>query len=422
MKRLALLALAGFAAPAAAETFFVLPGPDAETQLQEALILAQPGDTVRLGVGEFDMRNGLSLDNDDVTIAGAGMDQTVLSFRNQTGGGEGLLVTGNGAILKDFAIEDTAGDGVKSKGVDGIAMLRMRVEWTRGPNPENGGYAFYPVQSHNVLIDGVVAIGASDSGIYVGQSQDIIVRNSRGEYNVAGLEIENSYRADVNDNILTNNTGGILIFDLPDLPQQGGHDIRVFNNHSFHNATQNFAPEGNIVGIVPTGTGMLIMANHDVEVFGNTFEDNKTVNLVIASYVEETDDPNYNKHPARLHIHDNTFGTGGFEPDTGEFGTIMKDIFGVPIPQIVFDGVMPLARYFTIGSAAGDKHSIHDNINNSDNQLYGNADFIGWFGLPRWLHSMSNNVAEHHAELDPIAPAVVTIRGMDVNDTSVWKE
>ena len=71
------------------------------------------------------------------------------------------------------------------------------------------------------------------------------------------------------NNVLTDNTGGILVFDLPDIPQQGGHHVRVFNNRSLANNTTNFAPEGNIVGLVPAGTGVLIMANSDVEVFDN---------------------------------------------------------------------------------------------------------------------------------------------------------
>ena len=107
----------------------------------------------------------------------------------------------------------------------------------------------YPVESKNVLIDSCVAIGASDAGIYVGQSENIIVKNSVAEFNVAGIEIENSYYADVFNNYASNNTGGILVFDLPDIPQQGGHHIRVFNNKSVNNNTDNFAPEGNIVGI-----------------------------------------------------------------------------------------------------------------------------------------------------------------------------
>ncbi len=301
MLRYVLPIMALTAGTVSAEIIEIAPGPDAEAAIQEALILAEPGDEIVLAAGFYDIRNQLSLAIDDITVRGAGMDQSILSFKNQTGGSEGLLVTGNGAILQDFAVEDSLGDGIKSKGVDGIAMIRVRTEWTNGPDPENGAYGLYPVQSKNVLIDGAVAIGASDAGIYVGQSENIIVRNSRGEFNVAGLEIENSYYADVYNNHLENNTGGILIFDLPDLPQQGGHDVRVFDNVSINNNTKNFAPEGNIVGIVPAGTGMLIMANTDVEVFGNRFEDNKTVNLILGSYVEETEDPNYQKHPRRVY-------------------------------------------------------------------------------------------------------------------------
>ncbi len=392
----------------------VAPGPEAEEQLQEALILAEPGDEIVLQPGTYDIRNQLSLAVDDVTLRGAGMDTSVLSFKGQTGGSEGLLVTGNGAILMDFAVEDSKGDGIKSKGVDGIAMIRLRTEWTNGPDPDNGAYGLYPVQSKNVLIDGAVAIGASDAGIYVGQSDQIIVKNSRAEFNVAGLEIENSYYADVHDNHLEHNTGGILIFDLPDLPQQGGHDVRVFDNVSINNNTANFAPEGNIVGIVPAGTGMLIMANTDVEVFGNHFADNRTVNLIFGSYVEETEDPNYQKHPRRVHIHNNTFGKGGYDPDDSEFGNVLRDAIGVPVPNIVFDGVMPVVRYLTIGMKRDDRHSIHSN-DHGGQAPYANADFVGYFGFS-WFHSVGLDATEHSADLQPLAPVRVTIRGEDVTD------
>ena len=132
-------------------------------------------------------------------------------------------------------------------------MVNIRTEWTGGPKSTNGAYGLYPVESKDVLIDGCIAIGASDAGIYVGQSENIIVRNSRAHYNVAGIEIENSYYADVYDIIASHNTGGILVFDLPDLPQQGGHHVRVFRNKAIDNDTDNFAPEGNIVGEGWTG-------------------------------------------------------------------------------------------------------------------------------------------------------------------------
>ena len=119
-------------------------------------------------------------------------------------------------------MEDPKGDGIKSKGSDVITFKDLKVVWTGGPLTTNGAYGVYPVESKNVLIDGVTVSGASDAGIYVGQSDNIIVRNSRAEYNVAGIEIENSTNADVHDNVATHNAGGILVFDLPDLPKIGG--------------------------------------------------------------------------------------------------------------------------------------------------------------------------------------------------------
>jgi parallel beta-helix repeat protein len=98
-----------------------------------------------------------------------------------------------------------------------------------------------------VLLENCIAIGASDAGIYVGQSRDIIVTNCEAYHNVAGIEIENCIRADVYDNNAHGNTGGILIFDMPGLTQDGSL-VRVYNNKIKENNFRNFAPEGNIVG------------------------------------------------------------------------------------------------------------------------------------------------------------------------------
>ena len=43
-------------------------------------------------------------------------------------------------------------------------------------------------EAKRVLIEHSVAIGASDAGVYVGQSEQIIVRHNRAENNVAGIE------------------------------------------------------------------------------------------------------------------------------------------------------------------------------------------------------------------------------------------
>ena len=322
------------------------PNSNSQEEIQEALIDLQPGDVLTLKSGEYFFEDGLSLDVDNVIIEGSGIDKTILNFESQLTGAQGLIVTSDGVVLRDFAVIDARGDAIKVIGADGIDMIRLKTEWTGGPKESNGAYGFYPVESNDVLIDSCVAIGASDAGIYVGQSKNIIVKNSIAQYNVAGIEIENSYYADVFDNLASHNTGGILIFDLPDLPQQGGHHVRVFRNKAINNDTDNFAPEGNIVGEVPRGTGIIIQANSDVEVFDNDIYGNGTVNLSIVTYGYETQDENYNPHPKSIQVHGNRFGDGGFDPDveTGELAAILFALSEGNMPDIFWDGILPTSQ------------------------------------------------------------------------------
>jgi parallel beta-helix repeat protein len=313
---LTLLALALFALPAEgwAKTLSVSTGPDAQERLQTALIEAQPGDVVAIGAGRFDLTEGLSLDVNGVTVRGEGTEATILSFKDQRTAGEGLLVTADDVVLTGFAVEDSKGDGIKSKGADRIVYYNLRVEWTGGPKTTNGSYGVYPVASSDVLIDHVTVRGASDAGIYVGQSRNIIVRNSVAMYNVAGIEIENCYHADVYQNLAMHNTGGILVFDLPNLPQMGGHDIRIFANRSSKNDTPNFAPKGNIVASVPVGTGVLVMANRAVVIFQNILEENQTANVMLIAYPNHFNDPRYNPLPRAVTVRDNIYGRAGWAP------------------------------------------------------------------------------------------------------------
>ena len=179
------------------------------------MILLESGDTLIIQSGYYEFEDGLSLDVNDVTVKGEGIEDTILDFKNQQSGAQGLFVTSDRVTLKDFSILDAKGDALKVIGAKGISMINLKTEWTGGPKSTNGAYGFYPVESEDVLIDGCIAIGASDAGIYVGQSKNIIVRNSIAQYNVAGIEIENSYYADVYNNLASHNTGGILVFDLP---------------------------------------------------------------------------------------------------------------------------------------------------------------------------------------------------------------
>ncbi|MGE3249720.1 MAG: parallel beta-helix domain-containing protein [Hyphomonadaceae bacterium] len=328
-------ALLLFVGVAEARTWRIRPGPDAQAELQTALIEARPGDTIRLAEGRFAINAGLSLDVDRVTLRGEGHDRSILDFSNQAQGAEGLLVTSDRVMLRDFAVENARGDAIKARDCDQITFYRVRAEWTRGPHQENGAYGLYPVSCTNVLIDESIARGASDAGIYVGQSRNIIVRNSVAELNVAGIEIENSMNADVFGNTATRNTGGILVFDLPGLQQMGGHSVRVFENNVTNNNTPNFAPPGNIVAGVPSGTGVLIMANRNVHIFENTIGENGTTNVLVVAYTQTIDDANYNPLPRDIVIRNNQFGRTGYELG-GRFAPL--GAAGVSLPSIVWDG------------------------------------------------------------------------------------
>ncbi|MCX9146692.1 parallel beta-helix domain-containing protein [Erythrobacter sp. WG] len=333
----ALLASAA-ASPLAAETHRVAPGEGGAERLQEALILAKPGDVIELGEGRFTLTDGLSLDVDRVTVRGAGMDKTVLDFTGQQGAGEGLLVTSDEVTLRDFAVENPKGDGIKSKGADNIVYHAIRVEWTGGPKETNGAYGIYPVESTGVLVQNSKVSGASDAGIYVGQSRDITVQGNVVEFNVAGIEIENSRGALVEGNVARRNTGGLLVFDLPGLPVMNGGSVILRGNAVKDNDTPNFAPKGNIVASVRRGTGVLVMANDGVLVEGNAFDNNPTAHVMVVAYVQPFEDPRYNPYARNVIVGANAFGRGGDDPQI-EGKELLLAAFGGALPPVLWDGV-----------------------------------------------------------------------------------
>ncbi|MDZ7627042.1 MAG: parallel beta-helix domain-containing protein [Parvularculaceae bacterium] len=344
------LALSGCAkkdaAAPAADASAPAAAADFPAQLMQQLLDAKPGDVIDLPEGKFSFDRSLSLNVDSVTIRGKGLDKTILSFKNQVAGAEGLLVTANDFTAEDFAIEDTKGDGLKVNEGKNIVIRRVRVEWTGGPKTENGAYGLYPVQSENVLLEGNVVIASSDAGVYVGQSRNVVVRNNRAEYNVAGIEIENTFDADVYDNIAVNNTGGILVFNMPDLSQPGAR-TRIFRNQINGNNTKNFGVPGTAVANIPAGSGVVINANDQVEIFDNEIAGNKTANVIITS-IFSTDlskdgmSAEFDPYPEAIYVTGNRMGGGGKEPDGLQFQALRVAMFGLngALPDVMWDGYL----------------------------------------------------------------------------------
>jgi len=221
------------------------------------------------------------------------------------------------------------------------------------------------VECKNLLVEDSVAKGAADAGIYVGQSENVVIRRNRAELNVDGYEIENSENVDAYDNVATHNTGGIGVFNLPNLPRQGGKHVRVFHNQMVDNNTPNFAPKSlGPIHYLPTGTGMYVMAIRDVEVFDNKITGNNTVNVYIINYntgVDETSlretasspitqqvfaagDKRFYPYVQSVYLHDNEISGGGQSPDSRVDGVkMLADALGGRLPDILYDGMVDKA-------------------------------------------------------------------------------
>ncbi|MEN8852892.1 MAG: parallel beta-helix domain-containing protein, partial [Candidatus Arcticimaribacter sp.] len=377
---------------------------DLEVELVEQFILAKDSSVIELPEGHFLFSQSLSLDNKThLTIKGQGMDKTVLSFKGQTSGAEGIKITNSQNItLEDFAIEDAVGDNLKISESDSVVMRRIRSAWTGEVSVQNGAYALYPVLSTNVVIEECEAIGSSDAGIYVGQSNNVIIRNNKAFYNVAGIESENSTNVEIYGNEAYENTSGLLIFNLPELTLYGGQ-VNAYNNNIHDNNLTNFAVKGSIVSAVPKGAGVVIMATKDVQFHNNIVANHKTTNLSIVSYeifaAEEDeqreatvndeaqarglraiesdykDDKAYNPYPGRIDVRDNRFSNKHFFPTfSNDFGILWLVKNSGNIPDIAYDGIFAPG-----GSLQDEEHKLCIQNNGEASFVYLDAahDFEG---------------------------------------------
>ena len=381
--------------------------------LQEKLIAAKSGDVIDVPEGKFHVPRTLSLTVDGVTLRGKGADKSVLSFAGQTSGAEGVLVKANDFTIEDLGIEDTAGDALTIQGGNNIIVRRVRTEWTRGPDGNNGPYGIYPVECKNLLVEDSIARGAADAGIYVGQSENVVLRRNRSEFNVDGFEIENTENVDAYENVATHNTGGMGVFNLPNLPRQGGKHVRVFNNQLVDNNTPNFAPKSlGPIAYLPTGTGLYIMAIRDVEVFRNRIQNNNTVNAYIINYKTGVDeeslratadspitqkifvpeDKRFDPFAQLIYIHDNDVGRGGQSPDQRIKG--IKDMaagLGGKLPDFLYDGVIN-PQWRRKGANSGQVCF----------QSNGGATFLNFDATGRMKHPV-RNIKAYDCELPPLA-------------------
>ena len=348
------------------ENWVVIPRGATASEIQKILDNLKEGQVVYFPEGTWKLNHTLRIFANSVTIKGAGMDKTILDFSEQRKMSpkheekmspkhseeeeHGIFASGSNLVFEDFTVKDTVGDGLRIEGCENVVIRRVKAIWSCEECTDNGEYGIYPVKCRMVLIEESESKGASDAGIYVGQTTDTVVRNCKAYGNVAGIEIENTHNAVVYGNVAEGNTGGILVFSLPGLSVPDTRNVRVYKNTVRNNNVKNFAREGAIVSLVPSGLGMLVMAAQNVEVFENTIEGNNTIHIAVVSYYltgrEIPEGVKYFPLPQTIYIHQNTFSGGLKSPDQdNEVSRNLWFFFRLNglerMPDIFFDGVVP---------------------------------------------------------------------------------
>ena len=109
----------------------VMSAADVEANLQKRLIEAKDGETIQLPEGVFSFKRALSFNSaSNVTLKGAGMKKTVLSFKDQIEGAEGLNIKSvEGLTLEDFSISDSKGDALKISECKNVIIRRIEATW-----------------------------------------------------------------------------------------------------------------------------------------------------------------------------------------------------------------------------------------------------------------------------------------------------
>jgi parallel beta-helix repeat protein len=290
--------------PREARTWTVKPGES----IQAAVDRARPGDTIEVEPGVY--KEQVLVDIDDITLRGrkGGESRAVLD-----GDGEltdAVIASGHGFTIEGFALRNYTSNGITVHGATKVAFKDLVID-------DTGLYGVYPVECKDVLVTGVKASGIRDAAIYVGQSRDIVVRGNEVFENVTGIEIENSVGALVEDNFAHDNTGGILVFLLPNNPSKVGSDTRVVKNRVVGNNHPNFGDPTAIVAKVPPGTGVFVMAADRTEVAFNEIRDNDSFGVAVVSLKRafpEGASFDVGPTPEGNWIHDNTLEGNGRNP------------------------------------------------------------------------------------------------------------
>ncbi|GIV08539.1 MAG: hypothetical protein KatS3mg019_0630 [Fimbriimonadales bacterium] len=293
--------------------------------IQEAVDQAGRNGVVRIYPGTY--HENVLVIHHGVTIEGVIQNgrRPVLDGRNILP--DAISGLGNDFKVQNLEIRNYQGNGVVVHKAKNVIYRNLVLHNT-------GLYGVYPIECDGVLVEDCKVSGTRDAGIYVGQSRNIIVRRNEAFQNVTGIEIENCVNALVEDNYVHNNTGGILVFLLPFNPSKVQDGCIVRRNRVMNNNTPNFADPEAIVSNVLKGTGIMILAADNTEVYENEIVGNGTFGVMVISLRQIFPEPtplDVEPHSDGNRIYNNILRDNAKDPDE----RIKR--FGVPAVDLLWD-------------------------------------------------------------------------------------
>jgi cytochrome c peroxidase len=293
--------------------------------IQEAVDKAGRNGVVRIYPGTY--HENVLVIHHGVTIEGVIRNgkRPVLDGRNILP--DAISGLGNDFKVMNLEIRNYQGNGVVVHKARNVIYRNLILHNT-------GLYGVYPIECDGVLVEDCKVSGARDAGIYVGQSRNIVVRRNEAFQNVTGIEIENCVNAIVEDNYVHNNTGGILVFLLPFNPSKVQDGCIVRRNRVINNNTPNFADPEAIVSNVLKGTGIMLLAADNTEVYENEIVGNGTFGIMTIGLRQIFPAPtplDVDPNPDGNRVYNNILRDNGKDPDE------RLKRFGVPPVDLLWD-------------------------------------------------------------------------------------